>query len=328
MSAEALSILHIAETPLVGAPSKLAAAQRACGAEALSVSVKDYPQGGPLYQLFAEGLITLERGEAHLRAMVTAFLKRVQIVHVHNSIPEPQVAWLREHAQHAAFVYQTHSPLREGPLYVTRAEHLGLPFAAHMAVAQYHPRQYPDYLPVPNLVLDMPYLRERQPGERLRVMFSPANKQQTGRWNRKFSERLNRVLDGLVETGKIELVVPEIALRPTALMLLRRSCHVSIDEILTGAFHQVSLEGLCAGNVVINRADYFSKLAFASAVGAPELPPFQCADEDSVAEVLIRLADDVALTAQLQRQGYDYFRAHLDPKKLTGLFLDAYRRLL
>jgi hypothetical protein len=110
-------------------------------------------------------------------------------------------------------------------------------------------------------------------------------------------------------------------------MAVRRTCHVTIDEIATGGFHMVSLEGLCAGNVVINRADYFGKATF-STFCSGEMPPFTYADDSCIREVLLLLVEDVDETARLQMASHDYFRCHCDPLKLVEVFDAAYQSIL
>jgi hypothetical protein len=102
---------------------------------------------------------------------------------------------------------------------------------------------------------------------------------------------------------------------------------VSIDEISTGAFHQISIEALCAGNVVINRADYFSKFMMAQCGRAGSLPPFVYADDATIAGVLMALAREPERVAHLQQLSFDYFRAHLMPQTLIQSFERVYEAL-
>lgn len=158
-------------------------------------------------------------------------------------------------------------------------------------------------------------------------MFSPSHAR-GGRWNAKYSKTLEMTIESLEKMGLIEKVWPEQPVSPSVLMALRRTCHVSIDEIVTGAFHQVSIEGLCAGNVVINRADYFSKAMMAACAQAPELPPFVYADDKCIADILVDLARDWERTAELQVRGGEYFRKYLQPANLVKTFIEAYREII
>jgi hypothetical protein len=319
----ALKIVHITPTPLVGAPGKIAWAQRMKGHEAVAIALSDYPKGGPLEKMFLDRTLMIDD---FTRTTIEANIRRADIIHLHNFLPKNRVDWLRELNQSAAYVYQAHSPLREGPLYVGRAEEdAPFDFRVKMVVGQYAGRMYPSFIPVPNIILSPPSIKLRQEGEKLRVMFSPTHSRD-GRWNGKYSQVLDDVLVASTKLGKIEIVSPKRPVSPVALMELRRSCHVSIDEIATGAFHMVSLEGLCAGNVVINRADYFARATF-SGFCEGEMPPFLYADEGCIANVLLKLADDWEETAGLQQKSFDYFRCYCDPMRLVEVFDAAYQHV-
>ncbi|MBP0623915.1 hypothetical protein [Cupriavidus consociatus] len=322
-----IKVVHISQTPLVGAPSKIAAATRMAGYYAHAICMVDYPAGGGLAGKFVNDSIVMHGAPPVIEQLVDRIIGEAHIVHVHNEIPLEKAEWLLDRATKARFVYQVHSPVREGPLYIPRADELGLPFTAHLVVGQYQPRHYPSYKPVPNIVLDAPSCAPREEGQKLRVMFSPTHAR-SGRWNAKYSKKLEVAIESLTKMGLIEAIWPEQPVSPNVLMALRRTCHVSIDEIVTGAFHQVSMEGLCAGNVVINRADYFSKAMMATCAGASELPPFVYADDENIAGVLVDLARDWKKTAELQAESSAYFMKYLRPQSIVKSFVKAYREII
>lgn len=321
-----LKVLHVSPTPLVAAPGKLSRALRRAGVDSLWLALSDYPQSGGLNGKFIEDAILKQGAATATLKLLDEFASTADIVHIHNDAPADTVRWLKERNTRAAFVYQVHSPVREGPLYYERADHIGLPFAARLVVGQYQPRHYPDYTPVPNLVVEAPHCSVRLPGERLRVLFSPSHTRQ-GRWNAKYSEATEKAIRSLEEIGLIEVVWPDKPVSPSELMALRRTCHVSIDEIVTGAFHQVSIEGLCAGNAVINRADFFSRAMMSQCANAPVLPPFVYADDGCIREVLHDLSRDAERTADLQRASHAYFSDYLSPDLLVQRFVGIYETL-
>lgn len=317
----ALKIVHITPTPLVGAPGKIAWAQLMKGHEAVAVGLSDYPKNGPLAKMFIDRTLMIDDfTRAHIENNIT----RADVIHIHNFLPPDRVDWLRELNQSASYIYQAHSPLREGPLYVERSQDYDiLDIKSRLVVGQYAGRMYPEFIPVPNIILSPPSIRKRKKGERLRVMFSPTHAR-SGRWNAKFSATVETTLRALSKIGKIDVISPSQAVAPEALMEVRRSCHVSIDEIATGAFHQVSLEAICAGNIAINRADYFCKATYASFCDG-EMPPFLYADDSSIADTLLRLAEDWEETANLQQKSYDFFQRHCNPLHQVEVFDAAYQ---
>lgn len=322
-----LKVVHLSPTPLVASPGKIAAALRRINIDATSVVLADYPKGGPLANKFIDHSLVWTDGSKEIVALIHDRLLTADIIHVHNDLPIKIIEYLRENCTSARFVYQVHSPLREGPLYGNRAEYIGLPFSAYLSVAQYHPRQYPTFQPVPNIVLEEPSIQLRRDGEPLRVLFSPSHTR-SGRWNAKYSARLDDCIKHLKGLGQIEVVWPEQPLHPTLLMALRRTCHASIDEIMTGAFHQVSLEGMCAGNVVINRADYFSKALLAQCTETFAIPPFLFADESTIDSVMLSLSANEEQTRRQQQASVNYFANHLVIHKMAERYHDIYKSII
>lgn len=314
-------IVHITLTPLVGAPGKIAMAQRMKGHESIAVALSDYPKAGPLEKIFLSNTLLLDN---FTHEYVEDVIKQANIIHLHNFLPKEKVIWLKELNSSADYVYQVHSPLREGPLYVGRGgEDAPFNFALKLVVGQHWGRFYPSFLPVPNLIFSTPSLRQRKKGDKLRVMFSPTHKHQ-GRWTSKYSEKLIEVLTALSHIGKIDVISPKQPVSPETLIEIRRSCHVSVDEIATGGFHMVSLEAMCVGNIVINRADYFAKKTYALFCD-DEIPPFLYADDGSVADVLLWLAEDWEETARRQRESYDFFCTYCNPLRQVEVFDAAYK---
>lgn len=314
------NIVHISQTPLVAAPAKLAIAQRLNGHKATAIALNDYP--GALKGMFFDEYLT--RNE-FCNPLIDSAIEQADIIHVHNDLPEDWVKKVLDMNQKANYIYHVHSPLREGPLYLRRSDYIDLPFVGKFIVGQYQPRIYPGFTLVPNVIIEPPSITLRKPGEKLKVIFSPTHLR-PGRWNNKFVEELDVAIRSLVAMKRIEAIIPEKPVHPKMLMAARRTCHVTIDEIATGGFHQVSLEGLAAGNIVINRADYFAKMTFSSFCNG-EFPPFMYSDKNSIAETLTRLADDWDLTNKLQLESFNYFSKFLTPIKMSKVFDNAYELL-
>lgn len=316
----ALNIVHITPTPLVGSPGKIAFVQRLKGHNAISVALSDYPKGGPLENKFLENSMVIT---SFTSKYINECVSSADVIHIHNYLPNDKYLWLMELNQKAIFAYQVHSPQREGPLYVLRAEKSPVEYEVKFVVGQHWGRFYPDYIAVPNLILSPPSINLRKKDEKLRVMFSPTHKH-NGRWTSKYSAALEESLITLSKANKIELVCPEQPVHPNILMWVRRNCHVTIDEIATGGFHMVSLEGLCAGNIVINRADYFAKVTFANFC-KNNMPPFIYADENNIFDVLLELSNSVDKTAKLQKDSFSYFKDFCNPLEHVEIYNKAYK---
>jgi hypothetical protein len=319
-------VVHVSRTPLVGAPGKLVSAlNRFTSFQASLIVGQDYPS--PLAGLFLDAAL-LPSGKGPLAARCRQLLREADLIHVHNDLNDDLKAMVQTEARsECRFVYQAHSPLREGPLYFDRAPHLGLDFSAQLAIPHHAHRFFPQHELVPNVVMLDPGVRPILRGERPRVLFSPSHDRTGQRWGDKVSKPLGRVLTGLHALGLAE-VIEVRGMAPHALAELRRSTHLTIDEIVTGAYHQVSLEGLATGNVVVNDADDFSLMAFQAACEIDENPPFYRTCEQQAGDRLLSLLLDVGSIARLQQDSYDFFMAYLRPERLIGRFARIYERVL
>lgn len=316
-------VVHLSKTPLVGAPGKISRMLNDSGVSSISFCEMDYPEKSSLNNKFIGDSILLSDFESGLNDFFQYKLRSADVIHLHNQISTELLSKIKRYALKAKFIYQVHSPLREGPLFVDRTNDFGLPFSKKLVVAQYQPRQYADYQLVPNVVLDRPSLRLRNDDELLRVVFSPSHNRD-GRWNAKMAENLEETLVNLAKNNKISLFMPKKPVSPSELMLVREFSDVSIDEISTGAYHQISLEGMCKGNVVINRADYFSREMLRVVSRAQEQPPFLYSDSDMIFDVILDLSYDVVKTNALKKDSFQYFLNNLTPNNLVKNFVEIY----
>lgn len=318
-----LKIIHYSPTPLVGSPSKIVTMLESLGCEAFWIISSDYPKNGPLYNKFSSNAFILNTLSNFQHIFIEEKIRQADIIHIHNDISSELASWFYSLNSGAKYIYQVHSPLKEGPLYIDRSNYINLPFENKLVVAQYQPRHYQDFVLVPNLILDKPKISIRKDDEKLRVIFSPTHARH-GRWNSKYSEVLVKTLRSLVDLNLIDLISVDQPINPILLMSLRQSSHVTIDEIVTGAYHQVSLEGLCAGNIVLNRADFFSKCMLKTVANSDDLPPFYYTDEQNVANNLMKLAMMPAYCRKQQVKSLEYFNNYLRPELLIRKFIEIY----
>lgn len=322
----ARKILHISRTPLVAAPGKVVAAlNRYTDYEAVHIVGEDYPK--PLQGMFI-GEAIVYSNEPSIVAVCESLIRHADLIHIHNDMQAPLCQLVRRAAKPSCrFVYQVHSPLREGPLFFDRSQTLGFDFAAKLSLPHSQQRFFPDHRMVPNLVLFRPSVRPLADQEPIRVLFSPAHRRSGLRWNDKVSESLDNALTVLTTLRAAE-VLDVKGIPPATLAEIRRTTHVSIDEIVTGAFHQVSLEGLATGNVVINNADFFAVHSLKMVCGTTDDPPFFRLGEHDVGEQLLALVRDRERVRRLQQASYEYFMEHLRPDKLIRCFTDIYDEVI
>ncbi|WOG29988.1 hypothetical protein [Endozoicomonas sp. 8E] len=314
-------VVHLSPTPLVGAPAKISKTLCDIGINSSCVILRDYPPHSGLSNFFISHATLANDSFDEIMAKCEC----ADIIHIHNDIPQSLAKKLFT-LNHKIFIYQVHSPLREGPLYYERSKYLGLDFSKKLVVAQYQPRLYPNYTLVPNITLYQPCVTYRKVGEPLKVMFSPSHKR-GGRWNIKVCSRTERAIEAVSSRNDVEVLFLNKPEHPNKLFKARCLAHVTIDEVLTGAYHQVSLEGLCAGNIVFNRADYFSKISLRNVAGSENCPPFIYTEPKSLESNLIMFAENVELTNALKRESKDYYSTHLLPNKLIGKYVEIYQEV-
>jgi hypothetical protein len=319
-------ILHVSRTPLVAAPAKVATALNLYTEyEAALILAQDYPK--PLGGMFIGDSI-LYSDSPPISTICEELVRRADLIHIHNDLPRSLLQLVRRTARPSCrFVYQVHSPLREGPVFFDRSDELGFEFGARLAIPHCAHRFLPEYRLVPNLILFKPSVRPLGADEPVRVIFSPAHRRTGGRWNDKVSEPLDRALAALQALRAAD-VIDVKGMSPVALAELRRTTHVTIDEVVTGAFHQVSLEGLAAGNAVVNNADFFAVQSLKMVCGTTDEPPFVRLSDHDVGTELMALVRDRERLRGVQQASYDFFMAHLRPEKLIRHFSQVYDEVL
>lgn len=317
------NILHVSPTPLVDSPRKISDALNLyTDFDSSSFIFNDYP--GVLKGIFSnKTIIFSQRKELSLE-----LIKNADIIHIHNFLSiEQEEILLQNSKDDVKFIYQVHSPLREGPNFVNYVPKK-IQFDKKCVISQYHPRLYSDYILVPNIILEKPSISLLQNNEKIKVLFSPAHKRTGGRWNDKYSEELIQSLTSLEKFNKIDLYIAE-GYTPHELFQLRKNCHISIDEIITGGFHQISLESLFAGNMIINNSDIFSNLIFDINVNNSELniPFFRISNFD-VKDILFELVNNPNLIREYQNKSYEYSTRYLQPKILIKHYKKIYEDVI
>jgi len=216
--------------------------------------------------------------------------------------------------------------LREGPLYYDRSENLPFDFSKKLAVAQYQPRIYPEFEMVPNIIEFQPTLNINN-SDSIKILYSPAQKSTYGRWGKKYSQNLEKAIESLNEFKNIQIMIVS-GLSPTQLYSLRTTFDITIDEISTGGFHQISLEGLCAGNLVINGADFFSKEIAKNTFMSEAHPPFFTLNEHNIELELFELIKNKNKINSIKKESYEYFLKYLSPKTLIKTYEKIYTEIM
>jgi len=320
---DSIHVLHVSPTPLVDSPRKISKTlEKYSRYKSNCFIFKDYP--GKLQGVFSSNVLIYNKS----KDLIVNLISNADIIHIHNFLTKEQEHIIFSNSKSTVcFIYQSHSPLKEGPVFTEYAEGGKLKFDAKCVIAQYHPRLYPDYKIVPNIILHTPSINLIKDDEIPKVLFSPAHTRTGGRWNDKTIKELDIILSQLQSLGLIEVIVAS-NVTPHELYEIRKQCHISIDEIVTGSYHQVSLEALCAGNVTINNSDIFSDLMLKSIIKKDVKIPFYKMNKYNIYEKLYCLINDKKLIRDKQQDSYDFYNKYFSPKQLIQHYIKLYEEVI
>lgn len=313
-----MNVLQLSPTPLVMAPELLSSALNSyTDISSKTILFSDYPN--KLAGIFIREAIVFSKTTKDL---ISVMFKKADIITIHNSTTPVMEEMIKEFASpDVKFVYVAHSPQHEGPLFFNPEIADEIDYDAKLVIGQYQPRHYQDSIIVPNITMFDP-IDEVTVNEVPKVMFNPAHTKTGGRWNDKTSFKLNEIITSLDKLGLIELINIQ-GVRPDILFEYRKQADFTIDEIVTGAFHKVSLEGLCAGNATINNADFFSLQMIKGFSKHNELPPFVTANENTIQNILL----DKDSLLERKKASVEYYKRNLHPSHLVGFYEKAYKEL-
>ena len=321
-----MNVVHLSRTPLAGSPGRMSYHLNQIGVSSTHFYEKDYP--GDL-----RGKMTMRSfhftGASESIELLEHYLSEANVVHVHNYISAALVVLINKVFGGKKLIFHVHSPLREGPLFADVSRVMDLEFTDYYVVAQYQPRHYQEYTPICNIVPSVNELNpvvEKLNRDALSVIYSPAQTRKGGRWNQKTSKTLMLVLENEVIKGAVRLKAPS-KMHEAQLLAYRQLFDVTIDEIVTGAFHQISLEGLSAGNIVVNNTDFFSFEMLKVAIRSIENPPFYLMSEADCAQKIkfLALLKDSEVEERKQ-ESREYFKRYLMPSRLASLLVENYER--
>lgn len=314
-----MNVLQLSPTPLVMSPELLSdALNRFTDFHSNTIVFNDYP--GEKKRMFVKNAIVYDKNTEEI---IVSLIEKADIINIHNFMTDKMVDLINKHShRNAKFVYITHSPKNEGPLFFDIEKASDIDFDKKLVIGQYQPRQYQDFTIVPNITMfDQPL--EISENEVPKVMFNPSHTKVGGRWNDKTSLKLNDTIQAMHKLELIELInITDV--RPDILFEYRKQADITIDEIVTGAYHKVSLEGLCAGNITINNADFFSTAMLTQFAKTNTPPPFFHANENNIKDVILNIEN----IKDEKEKTLKYYKENLMPDHLISFYVDEYKDLV
>jgi hypothetical protein len=194
----------------------------------------------------------------------------------HNCAEQSYIDLVKRSAnQNTSMSFHMHSPPFEGPLFcydiITENN-----FDNVFSVAQGHARFFEESIPIPNIIPDIKIFDMKR---RRSAVIIGHLRTTSARWSKKIPENFVRDLDALLTNCSVGVyTIPklfgcETVPYRTFSQALQNFDYV-VDDINSGLFHQISMEGLKSGCIVFSAADEFSVESFCTAANCPP-PPFE-----------------------------------------------------
>jgi len=263
-----MRLVIFSRTPLAAAPWELYKALKKY--TSLDVSLVNQNYRYPDGRMFPYHLLLNMNGTASLA------LKKADIWHVNNY-------WHRElNTLHGSqkIIAQFHSVPRLGNWreLMKRAD-------ACYTISQ--PLQEREYkLPsLPN-VIDPDEYRPIRRASTVRIAYAPTTKLPVNHVSSKGYYEVKKILDEIARERAVEIVWIE-GKNYRENLRLKQSCHILIDDVVTGNWHRTSLEGACFGCAVLNRV---------------KKVPFVFSNLKTLKEKLLQLIDSPAMLADIQER--------------------------
>lgn len=317
-----MKICMISSTPLVGAPYRLANALNSCNCEVDLFTVKDYPN-------HLKGIFPIGKSVGVFKDFVDNLKEFYDLIWIHNFLEIEYITLLRKKYS-CPFLLHVHSGAHESPLNSKLLSPNYLDnFNLRFVVAQAWARQYPTFTLIPNITPRVSWNQDLNLSNRS-LIYLPSHSK-GGRFGGKGAQLTAKLLAGFFKKFSEELLqrncnllLPRKPITQSELIKLRSKVHISVDEIITGGFHQVSLEAINSGGCVINGSDVFSDLAFINAIKADEMPPFiKAHSQEEVEQVMYNLFfDDDFLISYIERSRA-FADSYLHPERLACLVKDS-----
>jgi hypothetical protein len=319
-----ISVLHVTENPIAGAPMNLSNALNKWQGDKIHsrhVASSDRNEN----RIFKSDLLT----NVHSFDEVSRAFLEADILHFHNFYSKCEVfrRWpgLWSIALKKKRIWQVHSPREVN--WMDLEEGFRDRFATHLVIGQYHPRQWPEIKHiVPNIIdITEPELMPvaRKWDAPLRVAYSPSRIRLPG-WDDKGYDQILPTLQKLVNEGLITAEV--IFNKPHKECLATRGkAHISIDEIVTGSYHLVSLESLSQGLCTIAGLDELQVKTLKILTNG-DMHPWFLARPNNFEEKLRWLAESPAIVQRYAHDSRQWMEKFWHPAKTTAKFVDIYER--
>jgi hypothetical protein len=307
-----MNILNISSTPLVGSPYNLNKALKLLGYNAHLVYISDYPKVKSFFP----------KPDFYFKE----FLKKkntYDLAICHNILNIGEIDKILDFSKKNVLIL--HSSIYDGPIYQRfYLENIKKKFDTIFSLSQGHSRFYPETKLYNNIVFDHPPNQDLDFNNKLNIC-STFSLSSEGRFGSKNPNNVIEDLKNFFKKNNDKFKYHEISnISQREVRRLRSYMHINIDDLYTGAFHQVSLEAVGTGGLAINGADMFTILNFKNAIKVNEQLPFiNCCNVENCINKIFELFFHKKKLIERIKYSRDFYLKYLNPQRLTNIFLSS-----
>ncbi|KHL75604.1 hypothetical protein PpSQ1_04360 [Pseudomonas putida] len=251
------------------------------------------------------------------------YAKQADHVIFHNCTQQSHIDIVRKSVKgHATLNFHMHSPPFEPPLfcYDIITENA---FDNVFSVAQGYGRFFNDSIPIANIIPDIKIFNRKQ---RRSAIIIGHLRTTSARWSKKIPQNFVKDFEALLSREKVDIVtIPKLfgcdtVPYKTFSQALQGFDYV-VDDICSGLFHQISLEGLKSGCIVFSAADEYSIESFCKAADCPP-PPFDIVGDiyDLYEKIRFYERNPSKLEAA-QSRNLEFAEKYLSEKRISQIFV-------
>ncbi len=320
-----IRVVHIAHTFKGGAPFKLNSWLNSSAVDSKIIWLGRQD----LIPFWSPNILIFDGGDPAKKLSVDRVLEDCDFIHVHNFIPKEQLPYFKSLFYNKKYIYHFHSPRFEKPvLYDLDQQSYEMNAVKRLLVGNFHKRMYKDVKLMPNVVpANLSPHRRKKNNNIIKILFSPSSQKIGARWSSKYDEEILAIINDIGKLPCVEIFSIE-NMTQDQLAILRSCSDITIDEILTGGFHQVSIEGLAQGNVVMNSADHLSLEYFKEGYGTEEEAPFDIVSKKNIVQKIQYYIENRDELYEKQVRNQEFFEQYLNPNKVIKMYIDLYKSLL
>lgn len=319
-----MNIVHLAYTPLAGAPIRLVRALQHAGESVRLITLNPKVYGSRTFETDLDW--TTQREEA------LTLLRQADVIHMHHyfdpavnnfklNIPKlnPKAKLIRQFHSSSRFISQSTG------LSIKEIQESQIP---QLVIAQFQERYYPRARVVPN-ICPLWVGGNNQP-EQFSIFFSPSNRNGAWtlgegelRWDTKgYPEVRNILRDTRNCQSTIAFGVPH-----EKCMELRANCHAAIDDLVTGSYHLSGLESISQGCCTFTYLDDRVQEVLRQVTGS-DSHPFINVKLEEFSEILQHCTDEIELVKAMGINSRSWFERYYAPNKLIHHYIKAYNDLI